>query len=89
MGLTMGDAVMRLIRLKEVMHMTGLARSTVYKLMGDGAFPSSVPLQPRAVAWVESEVQDWIQLRLDMRGAELSAISKRASVPLRSVSCEN
>jgi prophage regulatory protein len=58
---------MRLIRLKEVMRMTGLARSTIYKIMKEGAFPSSVPLQSRAVAWVECEVQEWIEARLRAR----------------------
>ena len=67
MSLTMGAPVMRLIRLREVMRMTGLARSTIYKVMKEGTFPSSVPLQSRAVAWVESEVQEWIGARLRAR----------------------
>ena len=67
MSLTMGAPVMRLIRLREVMRMTGLARSTIYKVMKEGTFPSSVPLQSRAVAWVESEVQEWIEARLRAR----------------------
>lgn len=51
---------MRLIRLKEVMECTGLARATVYKYIKNGIFPKSVSLGDRAVAWVESEVQEWI-----------------------------
>lgn len=58
---------MRLIRLKEVMQLTGLARSTVYKFMKEQRFPSTVPLGVRAVAWVEAEVQDWLQARLNER----------------------
>lgn len=58
---------MRLIRLKEVMRLTGLARSTVYKVMGEGTFPGSVSLGGKAVAWVESEVNDWILARLQER----------------------
>lgn len=50
----------RLIRLKEVMVMTGLSRSGVYKYISEERFPANVPLGGRAVAWVESEVQDWI-----------------------------
>lgn len=34
----------RLIRLKEVMHQTGLARATVYKYMKEEKFPLSVSL---------------------------------------------
>lgn len=52
---------MRLIRLKEVMEMTGLSRSCIYKYIEIGTFPQNVSLGGRAVAWVESEIQDWIQ----------------------------
>ncbi|PYC20242.1 AlpA family transcriptional regulator [Aquipseudomonas alcaligenes] len=58
---------MRLIRLKEVMAMTGLARSTVYKAIQDGAFPAPVPLGAKAVAWVEAEILEWIQARVSAR----------------------
>ncbi|MCI9689792.1 AlpA family transcriptional regulator [Vibrio parahaemolyticus] len=51
---------MRLIRLKEVMDQTALSRSAIYRKMKAGEFPQSVSLGDRAVAWVESEVQEWI-----------------------------
>ncbi len=59
---------MRIIKLKEVMSMTGLGRSTLYKLQAEGLFPQSVEISERAVGWVMSEVQDWIQSRIDSRG---------------------
>ncbi|EGR0059616.1 AlpA family transcriptional regulator [Vibrio vulnificus] len=52
---------MRLIRLKEVCEVTGLSRSCIYKYIDAGKFPRNVPLGGRAVAWVESEVLEWIQ----------------------------
>lgn len=58
---------MRIIRLKEVLNMTGLARSSVYRLMDSKLFPAAVSLGDRAVGWVESEVQDWIALRIAER----------------------
>ncbi|KAA6171595.1 AlpA family transcriptional regulator [Pseudomonas marginalis] len=58
---------MRIIRLKEVIDSTGLARSTIYKYMGAGSFPKPVSLGDRCVGWVESEVIDWIQLRIEER----------------------
>lgn len=58
---------MRIIRLKEVIDSTGLARSTIYKYMGAGGFPKPVSLGDRCVGWVESEVIDWIQLRIEER----------------------
>ena len=51
---------MRFIRLKEVMHVTGLGRSSIYNYMAEGRFPKTVSLGGRAVAWVESEVQEWL-----------------------------
>ncbi|MGI2204539.1 AlpA family transcriptional regulator [Shewanella oncorhynchi] len=47
---------MKLIRLKDVIDTTGLARSTIYKYIDKGIFPKAVTLGGRAVAWVESEI---------------------------------
>jgi prophage regulatory protein len=58
---------MRLIKLKEVMDCTGLGRSTIYNYIVDKTFPKPVSLGLRAVAWVESEVQDWILDRIEER----------------------
>lgn len=58
---------MKLIRIKEVLSRTGLGRSTVYKYMNLGLFPQQVKLNTRAVAWVESEVEAWIQDRIELR----------------------
>ena len=58
---------MRLIRLKEVKHATGLGRSTIYKYIEDGNFPKSVSLGERAVAWVESEVLCWVKAKIEAR----------------------
>ncbi|WP_219012201.1 helix-turn-helix transcriptional regulator [Shewanella algae] len=58
---------MRLIRIKQVMEQTGLGRSCIYNYMADGRFPKSVKLGPRLVAWVEGEVQAWIEERIAAR----------------------
>ena len=58
---------MRFIRLKEVMETTGLSRSCIYKYIEGGNFPRNVPLGGRAVGWVESEVQEWINSRVALR----------------------
>lgn len=58
---------MRIIRLKEVIESTGLARSTIYKYMGEGTFPKPVSLGDRCVGWVEGEVQDWVLARIEER----------------------
>ncbi|EPM9935784.1 MULTISPECIES: helix-turn-helix transcriptional regulator [Pseudomonas] len=64
---------MRIIRLQEVMATTGLARSTIYKLISESTFPKPVPLGGRSVGWVEEEVQDWVLERIEERDAALNA----------------
>ncbi|WP_313512352.1 AlpA family transcriptional regulator [Pseudomonas sp.] len=58
---------MRIIRLKDVIDSTGIARSTIYKLIGEGGFPKPVPLVGRSVGWLESEIQGWIKSRVAER----------------------
>ena len=67
----------RLIRLPEVLSRTGYGRATIYRKMEDGSFPRSVKLDgppkdpeafdSRAVAWIEDEVEQWIESRIDER----------------------
>ncbi|MBQ0726997.1 MAG: AlpA family transcriptional regulator [Thalassolituus oleivorans] len=58
---------MRILRLPEVIAKTGLGRSTIYKLISEDLFPKSVPLMPRVVGWIESEVEEWILERIAER----------------------
>jgi len=58
---------MRIIRLKEVIDSTGLARSTIYKYIAENTFPKPVSLGDRSVGWVDSEVHDWILARVEER----------------------
>jgi len=59
----------RLIRLKEVMAKTGLSRPYVYALAKAGKFPKSLKLTQKSVAWIESEVNQWIEQRIAEREA--------------------
>ncbi|EJF7263476.1 helix-turn-helix transcriptional regulator [Vibrio parahaemolyticus] len=56
----MPNKPIRLIRLNEVLAMTGLSRSGMYRSIEKQQFPKQVSLGDRAVAWVESEVQAWV-----------------------------
>lgn len=60
----------RFIRLPEVMHICGLSRSTIYDLISRNAFPAQVSLGGKNVAWVASEVGDWMNDRIAARGQE-------------------
>jgi prophage regulatory protein len=50
----------RVLRLPEVKTITGLSRSTIYLRVAAGSFPRPVSLGPRAVGWLQAEVEAWI-----------------------------
>ena len=54
---------MRILRLPEVSHATGLSRSTIYRLVRSGTFPQSVALTARTIGWRIDEVETWIAAR--------------------------
>jgi prophage regulatory protein len=62
---TNNTASVALIRLPRVKELTGLGRSTIYRKVNDRQFPAPINLGPRAIAWVESEIQDWIRSRIE------------------------
>jgi prophage regulatory protein len=47
------------VRRKQVEQRTGLARSTIYQRIKDGTFPAPIRIGSRAVAWLESDIEDW------------------------------
>ena len=56
--------VNKLIRLKDVIERTGLARSTIYSKIQDGKFPNSISLGERSVAWIDREISEWIEQKI-------------------------
>jgi len=50
-----------LIRLKVVLKRTGLSRSTMYRKVEEGTFPSQIRISARCVAWCESAVEAWLR----------------------------
>lgn len=60
---------MRVMRLKEVIECTGLGRSSIYNFVAEETFPKPIPLGGRAVGWLESEVNDWIMMKIEERDA--------------------
>jgi prophage regulatory protein len=56
-------AVLNVLRLPAVCRMTGLRRSTIYRMQASGQFPQRVKIGARAVGWIEREVQEWLARR--------------------------
>ena len=53
------ESLQRIMRLPAVLQVTGLARSTVYRMMAEHTFPAPVKLAKRAVGWRQDDVRQW------------------------------
>ena len=72
MGINMTtQANIRFLRQKEVTHLTGLPRATLYLLIRKGLFPKQISIgSGHCVAWLESEVLAFMQERIAAREAK-------------------
>ncbi len=50
-----------ILRRKQVESRTGLSRSSIYKMMSEDRFPKPVSLGARAVGWIESSIDQWLE----------------------------
>jgi prophage regulatory protein len=55
---------LKYLRLREVCQRVGLKTSSVYRLIGLGKFPKQVKLSERTAAWIESEVESFMESRI-------------------------
>ena len=55
----------KIIRLPEVQELTGLKRTTIYEKMKTGEFPVRIALTTRTVGWIQSEVEGWIESKIN------------------------
>lgn len=60
---------MKLLKLKGVIEMTSLSKASIYRQVKAGIFPDPIRIGPRAVAWVVSEVESWIEDKKSQRGS--------------------
>ena len=57
----MTDTFLRLPKVKQV---TGFGRSQIYLLIKQGKFPKQIHIGPKSVAWLDSEVSEWMKERI-------------------------
>ena len=55
----------KILRLPDVKAVTGLGRSSIYCRVSKGEFPTPIKLGSRTVGWVEDEIQNWLQRRIE------------------------
>ncbi|WP_350024854.1 helix-turn-helix transcriptional regulator [Providencia rettgeri] len=53
-----------LIRLPEVQRRTGYGKAWIYRLINAGKFPQSVKIGTRSIAFIESEVDEWVASKI-------------------------
>lgn len=64
---------MKIIRLPELLRITGKSKSSQYAMLNaasptyDPTFPKSISIGLRSKGWIEQEVIDWLQLKMDAR----------------------
>ncbi|HHU6394822.1 helix-turn-helix transcriptional regulator [Klebsiella pneumoniae] len=56
----------RLIRLQEVLNRTGLCKAWIYRLISRNEFPAQVKLGGRAIAFLESDIDKWIDEKISL-----------------------
>ena len=54
----------KLLRLRDVIKMTSLTRTTIYNYMAEGKFPKNIHLGPKISVWIEREIQEWINSQI-------------------------
>jgi len=59
-----------LIKLNEVKARTGLSRSSIYAYIDKGLFPAQIKLGERSVAWLDSEIESWVNSKINARDAK-------------------
>ena len=72
-----GAVALVILRLPSVKARTGLGRSTIYAYVASGDFPRPVPLGPRAVGWIQSEVEEWITRRIEAARKDVTGRSQQ------------
>lgn len=62
----------KILRLRDVINVTGLSRSTIYAEIAKGNFPRQVELTGRrSVGWNENAITQWIETRQTQDGCDL------------------
>lgn len=66
----------RLLPTAVVLDRISMSKPTMYRLINAGEFPKPVPVGRQRVAFVESEVQAWIDQRVGLRDAGVGAAER-------------
>jgi len=74
MAIKLAESI-RIIRRKQLEDKTGLSRSGIYAKLKpnpkrpndyDSTFPKPISVGAKAVGWIESEVEEWLNARIEV-----------------------
>lgn len=65
--------------MKRACELTSLSRTMLNRYRADGRFPAAVPLGDKRIAFVKSEVSEWIAERIAARGANDNSRNREAA----------
>ena len=53
----------RILRIAEVVRLTGLSKPTIHRKVKDGSFPRPIKLGAQSVGWRAADLREWIETR--------------------------
>jgi prophage regulatory protein len=74
---------MQFLRVRKVTEMVGFSKTTLYARVRDGSFPQPIAIGPQSVAFLESDVLDWMKRKLAHQGSADEFRCARAKRALR------
>jgi prophage regulatory protein len=66
----------QIYRLPEVIKLTGMSRSAIYQAIKDSSFPKQVRISMRSVGWLKSDIEEWIDDKVDTSSRNVLAAHK-------------
>lgn len=67
----MNDLNKKIMRISEVVELCGISRSSIYRLGAKGLFPRQIKLSTNSSGWLASEVEAWLDSKIQARDAEV------------------
>lgn len=77
MGTDYMPGTSRLLRIREVLRLCGLSRTTLYREIKLHNFPAPIKLSARSVGWSQEDVAQWLDARIAQRGPAYNALPHR------------
>ena len=71
----------QLLRLPQVLGRVGLRTTRLHQLIGDRSFPAPIKLGKRSIAFIESEVDAWIEAQALKPRADIRTKSPKKTQP--------